>query len=96
MTSRPSPLRLRRIVRGLRLRDVQAATGLLEVRISQLERGECRLAGPRLTKLATFYKCEPSQLIDEMSKWCTRTGRPFLGPQPPLSLELEEPPESAA
>jgi transcriptional regulator with XRE-family HTH domain len=96
MTTTVSPLRLRRWTRSLRLRDVSEATGLLEVRISQLERGECRLAGPRLTKLATFYKCEPSQLIDEMSKWCERTGRPLLGPQPPLSLELEEPPESAA
>jgi transcriptional regulator with XRE-family HTH domain len=93
---RPSPLRLRRIVRGLRLRDLREATGLLEVILSQLERGECRLAGSRLTKLATFYTCEPTQLLDEMAKWCRRTNRPFLGPEVPPSLECGEPPESAA
>jgi hypothetical protein len=93
---RPSPLRLRRWVRGLRLRDVQDATGLLEVRLSQLERGELRLAGPRLAKLATFYGCAPAQLVLEMARWCARTNRRFLGPEHPPSLEPGEPPESAA
>ena len=93
--SRPSPLRLRRIVRGLRLRDVAQGCGLIEVRVSELERGECRLDGHRLAKLAKFYNCAPAQLLDEMERWCARTNRPFLGPEPPLSLELDDP-ESAA
>jgi transcriptional regulator with XRE-family HTH domain len=94
--TRLSPLRLRRLVRGLRLRDVQEATGLLEVRISQLERGELRLAGPRLTNLAAFYRCSPAQLVAEMSKWAARTGRRFLGPHDGGGLDSEEPPDSAA
>lgn len=92
----PSPLRLRRWVRGLRLRDVREGTGLLEVRISQLERGELRLAGPRLTKLAAFYKSTPEQLLEEMAKWCARTHRRFLGPEDGSGLEAEGPPETAA
>jgi transcriptional regulator with XRE-family HTH domain len=96
VTTRPSPLRLRRVVRGLRLRDVAEATGLLEVRLSQLERGELRLAGPRLTKLAAFYKCSTTQLVAEMVKWCARTNRRFLGPDDGGGLDVGEPPESAA
>jgi transcriptional regulator with XRE-family HTH domain len=95
MPSRPSPLRLRRIVRGLRLRDVQAATGLLEVRISQLERGELRLAGPRLAKLAAFYHCSAAQLVAEMAKWCARTNRRFLGPDEGGGRDVGGPPELA-
>ena len=94
--TRPSPLRLRRWVRGLRLRDVRESTGLLEVRISQLERGELRLAGPRLTRLAAFYRCSGAQLVAEMAKWCARTNRRFLGPENGPGLDAEEPPETAA
>jgi transcriptional regulator with XRE-family HTH domain len=94
--TRPSPLRLRRVVRGLRLRDVAEATGLLEVRISQLERGELRLAGPRLVKLSEFYKCSATQLVAEMVKWCARTNRRFLGPDDSDGLDVGAPPESAA
>jgi hypothetical protein len=72
------------------LADVRAATGLLEVRISQLERGELRLAGPRLVKLAAFYKCSAVQLICEMERWCTRNKRPFLGPEDHSGLDVEE------
>jgi transcriptional regulator with XRE-family HTH domain len=96
MTTTISPLRLRRWTRSLRLRDVSQATGLLEVRISQLERGELRLAGPRLVKLAAFYKCSPAQLVTEMLKWCARTNRRFLGPDNGGGLDVGEPPESAA
>jgi len=92
----PSPLRLRRWVRGLRLRDVRDATGLIEPRISQVERGEARLAGPRLTKLAAFYKCSAAQLVAEMAKWCARTNRHFLGPEDGSDLDVEEPPEPGA
>jgi transcriptional regulator with XRE-family HTH domain len=94
----PSPLRLRRWVRGLRLRDLQEATGLLEVRLSQLERGELRLAGPRLAKLAAFYECSAAQLVAEMGKWCARTNRRFLGPDdtPDVEMAAPTPPDAAA
>ena len=52
---RPSPLRLRRLVRGLRLRDVEKATGINDVVLSQIERGELPLTGGRLERLAGFY-----------------------------------------
>jgi len=80
----------------LRLRDVAEATGLLEIALSRLERGELRLAGPRLTKLAAFYRCSTAQLVTEMGKWCARTNRRFLGPDDGGGLDVSEPPESAA
>ena len=51
---------------GLRLRDVERATGIPETTISRLERGETPLVGRWLAALAAYYEVEPSALRDEM------------------------------
>jgi transcriptional regulator with XRE-family HTH domain len=103
--ARPSPLRLRRLVRGLRIIDLARATGLIPVRISELERGECALAGHRLQRLARFYAVPPSTLVEEMGRWCASRGLRFLGPTAAEAALVPEegglpntdgPPESAA
>ena len=76
--------------------DVRAAVGILEVSVSKLERGELRLCGPRLAKLAAFYRCSETQLVAEMERWCMRNHRRFLGPGDHIALDVEEPPEPVA
>jgi transcriptional regulator with XRE-family HTH domain len=71
---RPSPLRARRLLRGLRLRDLENATGIADTMLSALERGEEKLIGPRLRRLAAFYATPPARLVDEMRAWAARTG----------------------
>src|SRR4029453_16634406 len=74
MDRRPSPLRARRLLRGLRLRDVERAIGIPDTVLSALERGEAKLLGPRLRRLATFYATPPARLVDEMRCWLRRKG----------------------
>ena len=50
---RPSSLRARRLLRGLRLRDVERATDIPDTTISRLERGELPLVGRWLTALTS-------------------------------------------
>jgi transcriptional regulator with XRE-family HTH domain len=69
---RPSPLRARRVLRGLRLRDVENATGIADTMLSALERGEAKLLGPRLRRLAAFYATPAARLVDEMRAWAAR------------------------
>lgn len=66
---RPSPLRARRLLRGLRLRDVQRDTGIPDSALSQLERGEMPLLGRRLAALARLYQTPADRLADEMRRW---------------------------
>src|SRR5262245_10468343 len=89
-SARPSPLRLRRVVRGLRLRDIAEATGLLEVRISQAERGESYLWGRRLAALAAYYDVSPEVLLTERRRGAPRHAPGKLariGPPPGLDNE---------
>src|SRR4029450_7352368 len=72
---RPSPLRVRRVLRGLRLRDVERAVGIPDTVLSALERGETKLLGPRLRRLAAFYATPPARLVDEMRSWLGRKGK---------------------
>ena len=71
---RPSPLRARRCLRGQRLIDVAAATGLHAVTLSQLERGERPLTGRSLQLLAKAYATPPERLSLEMTRWLTQDG----------------------
>jgi transcriptional regulator with XRE-family HTH domain len=89
---RPSPLRARRVLRGLRLRDVENATGIADTMLSALERGEAKLLGPRLRRLAAFYATPAARLVDEMRAWAARRGGGAL----PQGDCTSEPPESAA
>ena len=67
--ARPSPLRLRRLARGLRLRDVEKATGINDVILSRIERGELPLVGRRLSLLADFYAERAGDLSLEMRRF---------------------------
>jgi hypothetical protein len=67
--SSPSPLRTLRLLRGLRLRDVEHWTGIPDTTVSRLERGELPLVGRWLTNLAQFYKTPPQDLNREMKRW---------------------------
>ena len=79
---RPSPLRARRLLRGLRLRDVERATGIADTVVSRLERGEAKLLGPRLRRLAEFYQTPPARLADEMRAWTDRPDAGLRGGSP--------------
>jgi len=65
----PSPLRARRLLRGLRLRDVERGTGIPDTTVSRLERGELPLVGRWLAQLAQFYATPPQALRREMERW---------------------------
>jgi len=66
---KPSPLRARRLLRGLVLRQVEDATGISGSMISALERAEVPLRGNRLENLARFYATPPARLVAEMRAW---------------------------
>lgn len=72
--TRPSPLRIRRLLRGARLVDVANATGLHAIYISQAERGERRLAGALLRLLSVHYQTAPERLAAEMARWLAQDG----------------------
>jgi transcriptional regulator with XRE-family HTH domain len=72
---RPSPLRVRRLLRGLRLVDVEHATGLPALLVSQLERGEGPPSGAALAELARFYATDAAQLRAEMDRWALAEAR---------------------
>jgi hypothetical protein len=74
----------------LRLRDVERAVGIPDTVLSALERGEAKLLGPRLRRLAAFYATPPARLVDEMRRW-SRTGGGVLPDGGAIV-----PPESAA
>ncbi len=73
--SRPSPLRARRLLRGLRLRDVGRAADVPDTTLSRLERGELPLIGPWLRKLAAFYATPPDALRREMERFAAGAER---------------------
>ena len=77
---RPSPLRARRCLRGQRLIDVAAATGLHAVTLSQLERGTLPLTGRSLQLLAQLYATAPERLTLEMARWLSQDGEEAKGP----------------
>jgi len=74
MTNRPSPLRLRRLHRGLRLRDVGDAVGLDATRLGDFERGDRLLDQRALRVLSEFYAVGSAQLTAEMSRWLEQRG----------------------
>ena len=76
MKVEPSPLRVRRLLRGLRLRDVAEATGINDVILSRLERGELPLLGRRLERIAVFYNERPEALRREMEKYLQNAWTP--------------------
>jgi transcriptional regulator with XRE-family HTH domain len=69
MRQRPSPLRVRRFLRGLRLRDVADAVGAHETLISEIERGDSPLRGRVLHALANFYTTPSDRLLFEHERW---------------------------
>jgi hypothetical protein len=44
--------------------------------MSRLERGEAKLLGPRLRRLADFYATPAAQLAGEMERWRATTRTP--------------------
>jgi transcriptional regulator with XRE-family HTH domain len=71
---RPSPLRARRLLRGMRLRDLSLATGLADALLSALERGEHPLRGRALRVLASYYVTTADGLRAEMERWAMTRG----------------------
>jgi transcriptional regulator with XRE-family HTH domain len=67
--ARPSPLRARRLLRGLRLRDVEFATGLTAALVGALERGEFWPSPNAFAALARFYETPVARLAEEMTRW---------------------------
>jgi transcriptional regulator with XRE-family HTH domain len=67
--SRPSPLRVRRFLRGLRLLDLARLAGLHATLLSGIERGERPLRGRPLRELARIYATDAPQLVAEMQRW---------------------------
>ena len=61
----PSPLRLRRLALGLRLRDVDLATGVRNAVLSGIERGRRPLPPRVLHVIAEFYNVPPGTLAAE-------------------------------
>ena len=57
-----TPLRVTRVVRGLRLRDVSASTSIYPSRISRLERGLARPFKREAQALALYFKV-PVQVL---------------------------------
>ena len=78
---------------GLRLADVEAATRIPDTIVSRIERGETALNGPRLQRLAAFYRVSPSVLAAAMRSW--RTGRAG-GVAHAVELEAPKPPDASA
>src|SRR5262245_32381548 len=72
--NRPSPLRARRFLRGLRLRDLSNATCVPDAVLSLVERGEIPLRGRVLHQLAHFYSTPAETLSGEMARWYSRRG----------------------
>jgi len=65
---KPTSIRARRLLLGLRLRDVSDATGLTETHLSRLERGEesASLTDRELARLASIYGTSPDELREEL------------------------------
>ena len=68
METRPNQLRLRRLAMGLRLRDVENATGIPESSLSRLERGEQPPHPQQLQHLAEFFGISPEQIRSELQR----------------------------
>ena len=80
---RPSSLRVRRLLRGERLRDVADATGLQTMAVSEAERAERPLAGRLLRRLSEHYATPGEQLVLEMRRWSVRELAGSAGAAPP-------------
>ena len=65
----PSPLRLRRVALGLRLGDVEIATGIRDAVLSGVERGRRDLRGRVLCLLADYYGVTATTLVAEHAGW---------------------------
>jgi transcriptional regulator with XRE-family HTH domain len=62
-------LRLRRLARGWRLRDLRDVVGVDEATLSQVERGDQPLRGRVLRKLAETYATSSARLLYEHERW---------------------------
>jgi transcriptional regulator with XRE-family HTH domain len=83
-TTRPSPLRARRLLRGETLFYVARALEIHETTLSLLERGQRPLLPYMLKKLGALYQTEPSRLASEMARWVAQGGeRPGTEAPPP-------------
>jgi transcriptional regulator with XRE-family HTH domain len=86
MTSRPSPLRARRLLRGQRLADVARALRVHATLISLIERGERSFTLCMLNRFAAYYRTPPQRLQAEMDRW-----RAAVGLDEPVSAEPPHP-----
>jgi transcriptional regulator with XRE-family HTH domain len=60
------------LLRGLRLCDLERATGIADTMLSALELGQEPLRGKRLDRLAAFYATPAAKLVDGMRRWAAR------------------------
>ena len=65
MSDEITPLRMLRVLRGLRLRDVSAGTSIYSSRLSRLERGLVRPFKREARALSIFYAVQPEVLFPE-------------------------------
>jgi transcriptional regulator with XRE-family HTH domain len=79
MQCRPSPLRARRLLRGLRLRDLANDVDLHETTLSEVERGDTPLRGRVLHRLAAYYQTPSDRLLLEHERWQQRATRTLPG-----------------
>ena len=69
IAGRPSMLRMRRLARGWRLRDLRDQTGFPEATLGGVERGDLPLRGRVLHTLATVYATSSERLLYEHERW---------------------------
>jgi transcriptional regulator with XRE-family HTH domain len=62
-------LRLRRLARGWRLRDLRDVVNIDEATLGGVERGDLPLRGRVLHKLATVYATSSERLLYEHERW---------------------------
>jgi transcriptional regulator with XRE-family HTH domain len=74
---RPSMLRMRRLARGWRLRDLRDVVGIDEATLGGVERGDLPLRGRVLHKLAEVYATSGDRLLYEHARW-ERTRRSVI------------------
>ena len=72
--NRPSPLRLRRLHRGLRLRDLADAVRVNDATLGALERGDRNFDPRSLRALSVFYQTDAARLEAEMARWREQRG----------------------
>ncbi|MEU1178901.1 helix-turn-helix transcriptional regulator [Streptomyces sp. NPDC005820] len=89
-----SELRKLREATAIESRDAASFLGVNQTQISHIESGRFGISEQRLRRLAGFYECDDSQLVDALVEMAT--SRPkgwweeYRGAMPPTALDLAE------